>query len=220
VTNVRSTVPADLPAGTRHVAWQASLLAGGSTAPAIDERFTRLRRLELSPGAWVDHAATWLTGADELFSIVLARAPWHQRTVAMHGRIVDEPRLHAWYGTEPHDALVPPVLGVAADALSARYERAFTHLGAALYRDGRDSVAWHGDRIPREVVEPIVAILSLGGPRTLRLRPKGGGSSRPFELHSGDLLVMGGTSQRTWEHSVPKTAHAPPRVSIQFRHDL
>jgi alkylated DNA repair dioxygenase AlkB len=220
MANVRSQTPANLPTDVPVVAWQASLLAGGAAPPAVDPRFVRLRRVELSRGAWVDHVPTWLTGADELFAAVVAGAPWHQRTVTMHGRIVDEPRLHAWYGTEPHAAVVPPVLGDAADALSARYHRAFTHLGAALYRDGRDSVAWHGDRIPREVVEPIVAILSLGGPRTLRLRPKGGGASRPFELHSGDLLVMGGTSQRTWEHSVPKTAHAPPRISIQFRHDL
>ena len=199
----------------------AGLAARGAPAPpTIDATFSAQRRIELSPGAWVDHAPTWLTGADELFADVLTRAPWHQRTVTMHGRIVDEPRLHAWYGTEPHSASVPPVLGVAADALSARYERTFTHLGTALYRDGRDSVAWHGDRIPREIVEPIVAIISLGGPRTLRLRPKGGGTSRPFVLHSGDLVVMGGTSQRTWEHCVPKTAHALPRVSIQFRHDL
>ena len=111
------------------------------------------------------------------------------------------------------------MLGDIADALSARYERAFTHLGMALYRDGRDSVAWHGDRIPQEVVDPIVAIVSLGAPRVLRLRPKGGGPSHGFALHGGDLLVMGGTSQRTWEHSVPKAAHAGPRLSVQFRHD-
>jgi alkylated DNA repair dioxygenase AlkB len=200
--------------------WQTSLLASAPARPSIDASFATVRRVELSPGVWADHAPLWLTGADDLLADVLARARWHQRTVTMHGRIVDEPRLHAWYGTEPHAGIVPPVLGDAADALGARYERAFTHLGAALYRDGRDSVAWHGDRIPREIVEPVVAIVSLGGPRTLRMRPKGGGGSVPFVLHSGDLLVMGGTSQRTWEHSVPKTAHALPRVSIQFRHDL
>jgi alkylated DNA repair dioxygenase AlkB len=195
-------------------------LLAPASEPTVDAAFTGARRIVLSPGAWVDHLAGWVRGADDLLADVLARAAWHQRTVTMHGRVVDEPRLHAWYGTEPHERAVPPVLGAAADALSARYDRAFTHLGAAFYRDGRDSVAWHGDRIPLNVVDPIVAIVSLGGPRTLRMRPKGGGRSRPFVLHGGDLLVMGGTSQRTWEHSVPKAADARPRVSIQFRHDL
>ena len=161
-----------------------------------------------------------MRGADDLLADVIARASWRQRVVTMHGRLVAEPRLHAWFGTDPHDPGVAPVLGTIADALGARYGRAFTHLGAALYRDGRDSVAWHGDRMPPEVVDPIVAIISLGERRVLRMRPKGGGSSVPFVLHGGDLLVMGGTSQRTWEHSVPKTASGGPRLSVQFRHDV
>ena len=202
------------------MAWQPSLLAAARGSPAIDPGFAGLQRIELARGAWVDHVSTWLRGADDLLATVVASAPWHQRTVWMYERMVEEPRLHAWYGTEPHDPSLPPVLGAAADALTARYDRLFAHLGAAFYRDGRDSVAWHGDRIPPDIADPIVAILSLGGPRTLRLRPKGGGASVPFVLHGGDLLVMGGTSQRTWEHSVPKTADARPRVSIQFRHDL
>jgi len=212
MANVRSISP--------EVAWQPTLLAADREAPAIDATFSSARRIVLTRGAWVDHVGGWLRGADDLLAAVIANAPWHQRTVKMYDRIVDEPRLHAWYGTEPHDPSLPPVLGAAADALTERYDRLFTHLGAAFYRDGRDSVAWHGDRIPPAVVDPIVAIVSLGGPRTLRMRPKGGGASRPFVLHGGDLLVMGGTSQRTWEHSVPKTADARPRVSIQFRHDL
>ena len=40
-----------------------------------------------------------------------------------------------------------------------------------------------------------------------------------YRLGWGDLLVMGGESQRTWEHAVPKVPHADPRVSIMFRHD-
>jgi alkylated DNA repair dioxygenase AlkB len=188
--------------------------------PSVDPGFAGAQRIVLSRGAWVDHVATWVRGADDLLADVIARASWNQRVVTMHGRLVAEPRLHAWFGADPHDPTVCPVFATIADALSARYERTFTHIGAALYRDGRDSVAWHGDRIPQEIIDPIVAIISLGERRVLRMRPKGGGPSRPFVLHGGDLLVMGGTSQRTWEHSVPKTASSGPRLSVQFRHDL
>jgi len=63
-----------------------------------------------------------------------------------------------------------------------------------------------------------VAILSLGAPRAFLLRPRGGGPSRRSEIGHGDLLVMGGSCQRTWEHAVPKTARAVgPRISVQFR---
>lgn len=202
------------------VTWQASLLTITREQPSVDPDFGAVHRTLLTRGAWVDHLAGWVRGADDLLADVLQRAAWRQRVVTMHGRLVAEPRLHAWYGADPHDESVSPVFGAIADALSARYERTFMHLGAALYRDGRDSVAWHGDRIPHEIVDPVVAIVSLGERRVLRMRPKGGGPSHPFVLHGGDLLVMGGTSQRTWEHSVPKTTQAGPRLSMQFRHDV
>jgi len=108
----------------------------------------------------------------------------------------------------------------------------FTTAGLCYYRDGRDSVAWHGDRIGRGRLEnTMVAIVSLGGHRRLSLRPKAGpagvpGGGRPdgrseqtgFTLGHGDLVVMGGTCQRTWEHAVLKTTKpVGPRISVQFR---
>jgi alkylated DNA repair dioxygenase AlkB len=93
------------------------------------------------------------------------------------------------------------------------------------YRDGRDSVAWHGDRIGRGNHEDtMVAILSVGEPRMLALRPRPGATGGPvsstvrYPLGHGDLIVMGGSCQRTWEHAIPKaTGRVGPRISIQFR---
>jgi alkylated DNA repair dioxygenase AlkB len=94
----------------------------------------------------------------------------------------------------------------------------FTQIGANLYRDGADSVAWHGDRVARELPEAVVALVSLGAVRPFRLRPTGGGPSIGLLPGPGDLLVMGGSCQRTWQHSVPKTRASAPRISVQFRH--
>ena len=77
-------------------------------------------------------------------------------------------------------------------------------MSANLYRDGRDSVAWHGDRVGPRGHETVVAILSLGSPRRFLLRPRGGGPSLRLTPAAGDLLVLGGTCQRTWQHCVPK----------------
>ena len=139
----------------------------------------------------------------------------------MYGRSVDVPRLVAWYA----DAMPLPhaVLRDARAALSAYYRpelgEPFTTAGCCLYRDGRDSVAWHGDTIGRSATEDtLVAIVSFGSPRSLLLRPRSGGPSRSYRLGHGDLLVMGGSCQRTWEHAVPKSTRAAgPRVSVQFR---
>jgi alkylated DNA repair dioxygenase AlkB len=111
----------------------------------------------------------------------------------------------------------PPVVADMAEALSRHYGRDLSNITSSLYRDGRDSVAWHGDRIGRRHPDTVVCILSLGATRTFRLRPDGGGPSISYGLHGGDLLVMGGTCQRTWEHCVPKRAQAGPRISLMFR---
>jgi alkylated DNA repair dioxygenase AlkB len=119
-----------------------------------------------------------------------------------------------------------PILAEARDALSDYYRpelgEPFTTAGLCYYRDGRDSVAWHGDRIGRSSTEDtMVAIVSLGEARKLTLRPRDGrseGSTIAFPLGHGDLIVMGGSCQRTWEHAVPKTARrVGPRISVQFR---
>ncbi|MEJ7584529.1 MAG: alpha-ketoglutarate-dependent dioxygenase AlkB, partial [Acidimicrobiales bacterium] len=198
-------------------AWQGSLLATGEPEP--DAGFTSLLRLDLDGGAWVDHAPGWLTGADALFDELLWSTPWQSHEMAMYGQRVTQPRLSARWGCTPHDPMLPAVINRVAELLSSRYDARFDSVGANLYRDGRDSVAWHGDRVLRTVPVATVAIVSLGATRRFLLRPKQGGLSIRFDLGPGDLLVMGGTAQRTWQHTVPKTAlTVGPRVSVTFRH--
>jgi alkylated DNA repair dioxygenase AlkB len=202
-----------------------------------------LRRTPLARGAWVDVQRGWLTGSAEVFGRLLRDVPWRAERRRMYDRTVDVPRLLCFYGS---DSVLPdPVLTSARALLNAYYPaEEFVTAGLCLYRDGRDSVAWHGDTAGGTGVGPrasragrgatedtMVAILSLGAPRPLLLRPRGGGSaggsgggsagggsSLRFEVGHGDLLVMGGSCQRTWEHAVPKTAQPTgPRISIQFR---
>jgi len=179
-----------------------------------------VRRTPLRRGAWVDVRPNWVTGADEVLAALVSDVPWRAERRAMYDRMVDVPRLvHTYAAGEslPHAALA-----TARDALTRHYEpelgEPFVTAGCCFYRDGRDSVAWHGDTIGRGSTEDtMVAIVSFGDPRRLLLRPRGGGASIAFTMGHGDLLVMGGSCQRTWEHAVPKTAHAGPRISVQFR---
>jgi alkylated DNA repair dioxygenase AlkB len=197
------------------LAWQPSLL----DAPVLelDRSFAGLHRRALAEGAWVDHAPGWCRGADALFARLLAETPWSGREVRMYDRILPEPRLtHRW---RLDDGPPPPTeLREMAELLSGRYGVAFTQVGVNLYRDGADSVAWHGDRVARDLPEAVVALVSLGAVRPFRLRSTHGGPSVGYLPGPGDLLVMGGSCQRTWQHSVPKTRAAAPRISIQFRH--
>ena len=199
--------------------WQPSLFALDEE-PEIDASFHTLRRIQLDDESWVDHAPGWASGTERLFEELLAGTKWEQRSRHMYDKRVLEPRLTAHWNAASGEPLNPPVLEYMRTALSAHYEREFDSAGFNLYRDGRDSVAWHADRIAKEIEDPIVALVSLGEPRKFLLRPKGGGASKSFLPAAGDLLVMGGKTQRTWEHSVPKVAKAGPRISIAFRHHM
>lgn len=220
--------------------WQPSLLDGGATgfnetAVGFDPAFADVSRHQLGDGAWVEHLPGWVRGADVLFDQLLAACGWQQHTIWMYDHRVTEPRLTARYHLAED---LPPVaiLTAMAEALSARYGVTFTQVGANLYRSGSDSVAWHGDRVARELPEATVALVSLGEPRPFKLRPKEAPDRRReapqawaqnpdrrreavvYVPGRGDLLVMGGSCQRTWEHSVPKVRAAGPRMSVQFRH--
>jgi alkylated DNA repair dioxygenase AlkB len=180
-----------------------------------------IRRTDLGSGAWIDVLPGWLSGSDTLFEHLVSEVPWRAERRHMYDHVVDVPRLLAYY--REGEPLPHPVLTEARDALSGYYAdelgEPFTTAGLCYYRDGRDSVAWHGDRIGRGAREDtMVAILSVGTPRDLLLRPAGGGETLRRPLGHGDLIVMGGSCQRTWEHCVPKTTRAAgPRISIQFR---
>ncbi|WP_327167508.1 alpha-ketoglutarate-dependent dioxygenase AlkB [Streptomyces subrutilus] len=181
-----------------------------------------LRRTVLGAGAWVDHLPGWLAGADLLFERLAADVPWRAEKRQMYEREVQVPRLLSFYGEGA--ALPHPVLVEAREALGRHYApelgEPFVTAGLCLYRDGRDSVAWHGDRTRRSSTEDtMVAIVSVGDPRDLVLRPRDGGATLlRLPLGHGDLVVMGGSCQRTMEHAVPKSARAVgPRISVQFR---
>ncbi len=178
----------------------------------------RARRTHLQDGAWIDVLPGWVSGSNELFDRLLDAVPWYGEQRQMYERVVRVPRMLCWYGEG--DPLPDPLLTQARMRLSAHYgAEPFRTAGFCLYRDGRDSVAWHGDTIGRGRYEDtMVAILSFGSPRALLLRPRGGTTVHRFCLGHGDLVVMGGSCQRTWEHAIAKTARAVgPRISVQFR---
>ncbi len=203
------------------ITFQASLL-DAAQAPSFGPLSRAIHRVALSQGAWLDLAPGWLSGADELFLALLHDVPWQAERRQMYQREVDVPRLLCFYG---EDAALPhPLLAGIRSALSEHYQselgEPFRTAGLCLYRDGRDSVAPHGDTIGRSSTQDtMVAIVSLGAPRVMTIRPRNGSApAQRHQLGHGDLLVMGGSCQRTWLHGIPKTARpAGPRISVQFR---
>ena len=201
------------------IEFQASLFDGA--AVGVGPLAGRVQRTHLTRGAWIDVLPGWCEGADEVFAELVEQVPWRAEKRPMYDNVVDVPRLLHTYGVgEP---LPHPALTDAREELSAHYRpelgEPFVTAGCCYYRDGRDSVAWHGDTFGRgRLQDTMVAIVSFGSPRKLQLRPLGGHVEVSHALGHGDLIVMGGSCQRTWEHAVPKTSKpVGPRISVQFR---
>jgi alkylated DNA repair dioxygenase AlkB len=198
--------------------WQPSLFDAGT--PGFDRAYGSLERRWLDETAWIDVATKWVSGANALFAQIVAGRKWGQRTRWMYDKYVLEPRLTASWRLGEGAPLAPALLEQLRASLSDRYGVTFDSVGFNFYRDGNDSVAWHRDRIPEEIDQPIVALVVLGEPRRFLLRPATGGRSTPLMLSDGDLLVTGGLTQRTWHHCVPKVVRAGPRLSLAFRHGM
>lgn len=186
----------------------------GREPPSFDPTFARLTRTHLGNGAWYDYAPAWLAGHESVFETLQTSVRWRSEERQMYDRIVDVPRL---YAVLPQDGPLLPILQQAQRALSDKYAEHFARVSLGYYRDGRDSVAFHGDYVARNMDQALVATISVGAPRRFLIRPTGGGPSRSLNLGWGDLLVMGGTCQRTFQHAVPKLKHALPRIAIMLR---
>ena len=203
------------------IAFQTSLLDDIFSEPELRPLGLMVERIPLEHGAWIDIRPGWLSNSDALFERLAVGVPWRADRREMYERVVDVPRLLSWFG--PGSRFPDPMLSSAQAALNDHYGRppgqVFETAGLCFYRTGEDSVAWHGDTVGHgSNRDTMVAILSVGAERSLSVRPKGGGASMKFPVGHGDLVVMGGSCQRTYEHAILKTKQAVgPRISIQFR---
>ena len=164
--------------------FQGSLF--GQTEPSTAP-LEGIKRAVLDGVSWIDYAPMWLAGADDVFDDLLQNLAWVQRRgIQMYDQLVDEPRLVDWWSVASGTPEPLPVLGQIRAELAAHYRVGFDSIGFNLYRDGNDSVAWHGDRHRHVITDPIVAIVSVGAGRPFRLRPRGG----------GDVTILGSRLRR------------------------
>ena len=214
------------------LSWQGSLFELASAEPPPTELSAPLgfdavirRRLggrvrhRLDARTWLDEVTAWAPDHGDLFDELLADAPWQQRERRMYDRTVLEPRMVAWWHG-PDAAPLPARLETMRAVLSEHYRVEFDSVGVNLYRDGRDGVAWHGDNNRKTLHDPLVATVSLGERRRFLMRPGTSGSpAHRFRPGAGDLLIMGGACQHTWQHTVPKEpSGAGARMSVTIRH--
>lgn len=182
-----------------------------------------VQRVRLDEQSWIDVVRGLVTAADELHDELHRDVPWQQGKVFRYERWIDEPRLGSWQaGAGRH-----PTLAEVETWIARRYRVVFDGLALALYRNERDSVAFHRDRELKWLDDTVIGVLTLGARRPWLVKPLGSAKrgvdddlAGAIDLapDSGDLLVMGGRCQSAWLHAVPKVAgRVRPRISVQWR---
>ncbi len=162
------------------------------------------------------------TLAAEWFAGIRDEVDWHARRRPMYDRVVEVPRLLGGHVLDGRERL-PVALQEAARSVRTALGVPFTHVGLNYYRDGRDSVAPHNDKLHGIVPGRPIALLSLGHARRMDIRAKqpaadGKRCAWRIELEPGSLLVMSFESQKHYDHGIPKTrAPVGPRISLAFR---
>jgi alkylated DNA repair dioxygenase AlkB len=155
--------------------------------------------------------------SERLFLTLRVEIPWESDTRWMYDRRVDVPRLVAYYESESFPPVLEEIRGRVEPHAGVRIER----IGLNFYRDERDSVAWHNDRIAEFGTAPTIALVSFGATRRMLLRTKPSAPrkrSLSLDLEPGSLLVMQGASQLFWDHSIPKERRPTgPRISVALR---
>ena len=178
----------------------------------------------LDDRSWVDLWPGWMGGADPLYAVLREQVAFRESRIYRYDHWVVEPRLVA--SLEPAAAPHPALLD-AQRTIQHHYGVRFGMAAVGLYRDGRDSVAFHRDRDLQWLDDTAIALLVLGERRPFHLRPRANrydheapdrGATVRLAPGHGDLLVMGGGCQAGWEHSVPKVpSPIGGRMSVQWR---
>lgn len=169
--------------------------------------------------------------ADQLFSVLLSTLSWQVEKLFIFGKWAEVPRLTCWYGDSDagyrysgvfHQPLAwTPELMAIKTRLEQQCQCSFNSVLANLYRDGQDSMGCHADDEKELGSQPTIASVSLGEERLFKLHHKTTKQRLSINLQHGDLLIMGGTCQRHWLHSVPKTkTHKTARINLTFRNIL
>ena len=169
------------------------------------------------------------TEAESYFGSLTEKTPWRQDPIWIFGKLILQPRLTAWMGDEGARYrysglnLQPAPWSTELQEIKSRVESStgfkFNSALLNLYRDGRDSMGWHRDNEPELGPNPVIASVSLGATRIFKLRHYQDKSLKlDVPLENGSVLIMQGSTQHFWEHSIPKTARpVGPRINITFR---
>ncbi len=166
--------------------------------------------------------------AQRYFEALLQQVPWQNDEAIIFGKHIVTARKVAWYGDSDYaytysgttkQALV---WNAELRELKAVVERSsgatFNSCLLNLYHDGNEGMAWHSDDEKSLGRNTAIASVSFGAERKFCFKHKRESHTNAIVLEHGSLLVMKGTTQSHWLHSLPKSKKiTTPRINLTFR---
>lgn len=164
----------------------------------------------------------------QYIAALVTTVPWRNDEVVLFGKRIVTAREVAWYGD---DAYAYTYSGSTKQALpwtpelEEIREKVQQISGASynacllnLYHDGSEGMGWHSDDEKTIVPESAIASVSLGAERRFSFKHKRTQETLSCLLKNGSLLVMRGSTQLHWLHSLPKSKKiTAPRINLTFR---
>lgn len=167
--------------------------------------------------------------ANDYFEVLNSTIPWQHDQLRMYGRLITTSRKVAWFGDSPFsytysgipkqaliwtEALVE-IKQLIEDQTGLRFNSCLMNL----YADGDSGMSWHSDDEATLIPNGAIASVSLGATRKFVFKHKRNPIPNvPILLEHGSLLVMQGTTQSHWLHSITKSKKvSTPRINLTFR---
>ena len=166
--------------------------------------------------------------ADGYFNYLMETIPWKNDEIIIYGKKFVTKRKVAWYGDKGTDYTYSNItkqalpwtdelleLKTAIDKIS---QNRFNSCLLNLYHNGEEGMGWHSDAEKELKKDGAIASLSFGAERKFVFKHKLTKEKRELQLEHGSLLLMGGTIQSNWLHSLPPMKRiTKPRVNLTFR---
>ena len=166
--------------------------------------------------------------ADNYLKILLDSIEWKNDEAIIFGRHIITKRKVAWYGDDgysyKYSGTTKQALGWTTELLELKKltedltGESFNSCLLNLYHDGNEGMAWHSDDEKSLGKDTAIASLSFGAERKFNLKHRMSKETHSVLLENGSLLIMKGTTQSNWLHSLPKSKKiVEPRVNLTFR---
>lgn len=166
--------------------------------------------------------------ADRYLTKCINDLRWEHDRAFIYGKEIVTKRKIAWYADQPVSYTYsgytkmalkwPDFLREIKQLAQEQCGDTFNSCLCNFYSSGDEGMSWHSDAEKDLVEHGAIGSLTLGGERKFLFKHKTSGESVSLTLEHGSLLIMKGTTQTNWLHSLPKTKKdVEPRVSLTFR---